>query len=325
MFSALLGGLCLFRCWPDSPAAAQSSICTYTPSIPLTVDYVFCFRESFPFLKATSDVSQFYEGVKVVDGHKQRHTIKGIEWVGESSFPPVPIVLITHDRLTVLLETIRSFHRFIRTPFEIVIHDEGSTFPALVAFLKMLEVNGVKVIRVPPRKQEELNSVYPLGHLVKRVAQTVERVLQSSKSDVYVVSDPDCALDGAPGHILDVYKHALKVMPSVKGVGAAIRIDDVRKDFLKASNEWEEPKQLEYFLYNDYPVRFTRRAVDTTFCMFRREFRFDRMQGSVRLEMPFGVRHLDFYFESLDKSPLDVVTYLTGNKIGISHASKYIK
>ncbi len=51
-----------------------------------------------------------------------------------------------------------------------------------------------------------------------RVAKTVERVLKSSKSPVYIVSDPDCALDTAPGHILEVYKHALKVMPKVKGL-----------------------------------------------------------------------------------------------------------
>ncbi len=320
-FLGLVAVVLLFFCELEQKKLAE---CSYNPTKELSPEFLYCFREAFSFLRSTTDVSPFHSEPLFSNGHLQRHTIKGIEWLDEN-VAPIPIILITHNRITVLLETIRSFHRYIKTPFEIVIHDEGSSYPALVAFLKMLEMSGVKVFRAPPKKKTEIESEYPLGYLVARVAKTVEQVLKVSNSSVYVVSDPDCALDSAPGHILEVYRHALNVMPAVKGVGASIRIDDVPKSFLKESKEWQEPKAQEFFLYDDYPIRFSRRTVDTTFCMYRRSFRFDRMQGSVRLEMPFGVRHLDFYFESLEKSPPDVKSYLASNKLGISHASNYIK
>ena len=102
-------------------------------------------------------------------------------------------------------------------------------------------------------------------------------------------------------------------------------MDDVPKEILKKSNELMTNSMGGFFLFDEHPIAYSNRTVDTTFCMFRRNFRFDRMKGSIRLEMPFAVRHLDFYFESLEKSPPDVKAYLLNNKIGISHASSYIK
>ncbi len=299
--------------------------CSYNPVGPVPVSFLFCFREAFPFLAATEDVTPFHEGVRLVNGHRQRHTIRGIVWENEEG--PVPIVLIVHDKLTVLLETIRSYHRFIRTPFEIVIHDEGSTYEPLLAFLDMLRANGVQVFRVTPRPKSELQSQYPLGLIVQRVAQTVETVLKHTNASVYVVSDPDCALDSAPGYILDVYKRALDAIPGVNGVGASIRTDDVSKATLRAYPAWAEEGKVkqEYFLFGPVVVRYSRLPVDTTFCMYRRNLRFARMTGSIRLGPPFGVRHLDYYFESLDSAPPDVRLYLKKNLYGLSHATEYIK
>ncbi len=312
-------------CANNHDSSEKTNMCSYDPKLPVSMDYLYCFRDAFPFLALTTDNPPFYTGTRMVNGHRQRHTIRGIDWDGGKE--AVPIVIVTHDRLTVLLETIRSFHRYIRTPFRIAIHDEGSTYGPLLAFLSMLELNGVDVVRVPPSGAVELTSPYPLGYVVRRIARTVNQLLQSTHSSYYVVTDPDCAMDSAPPFILEVYKRALDLMPHVRGVGAEIRTDDVSLSVVKTyGSVWLREKAkvaYEHFIFENKMVRFVKGPVDTTFCMYRRNFRFDRMAGSVKLVAPFGVRHLDYYFESMS-SPPDVREYLSKDHLGISHGKEYL-
>ncbi len=307
------------------PCKNYTVVCLYEAKVPVPIDYLYCFREWFPFLDATLDVPPFYSGFRTVNGHRQMHTLRGIDWEGKAE--AVPIVVVTHNRLTVLLETIRSFHRYIRTPFRISIHDEGSTYKPLLAFIAMLESHGVRVFRAQTSKSSELLSPYPMGYTVARIAKSVHQVLQSSRSLVYVVTDPDCALDSSPPFVLEVYKKALELMPQVRGVGAEIRKDDVSKSVLRAySPLWRADiaKSTEgLFFFEGVAVRFVRESIDTTFCMYRRSFRFDRMTGSIRLRAPFGVRHLDYYFEP-DSIPPDMRAYLANDRFSISHGKEYL-
>lgn len=72
-----------------------------------------CFLEVFPFATPLRIAS---EGGLV-------HDVRGIRRGTEEDRqdPPVPIFLVFKDRISVLIEAIRSLHRHIRTPFEIVI------------------------------------------------------------------------------------------------------------------------------------------------------------------------------------------------------------
>jgi hypothetical protein len=74
---------------------------------------------------------------------RANHTIRGRTC---SNAPPIPIFIICFNRITVLKETLRSIHDSIRTPFEIIISDHGSTYPPLVEYLKRMEQANVTVV-----------------------------------------------------------------------------------------------------------------------------------------------------------------------------------
>ncbi|KAJ3301997.1 hypothetical protein HDV03_005504 [Kappamyces sp. JEL0829] len=81
---------------------------------------------------------------------------------------PVPIFILFKDRVSVLVETIRSLHRHIRTPFEIVVINDKTTFPAAKMFLDKAEKEGVKVINTTLEWQH-------FDHLYNHVADIVEK------------------------------------------------------------------------------------------------------------------------------------------------------
>ena len=51
----------------------------------------------------------------------------------------MPIFILSSDRLKVLEQSIRSYREQIKTPFEIVIIDFGTTFMPTLKYLKYLE------------------------------------------------------------------------------------------------------------------------------------------------------------------------------------------
>lgn len=128
--------------------------------------------------------------------------------------------MIVKDRLVDLQESIYSYHRYLRTPFEIIIHDEGSTYPPMLQYLQSLEDMGVPVYRVRPRTPDT-----SIEKVTDSVARTVAAYLEKSKSDVYVVTDPDVALDSAPPNLLLVYETLLTSL-NITCVGASLRWDD---------------------------------------------------------------------------------------------------
>ena len=63
--------------------------------------------------------------------------------VNAASGDRVPIFIISCNRLQSLQETIGSYKKNIGTPFEIVIHDNNSTYKPLLDYLGKLENEGV--------------------------------------------------------------------------------------------------------------------------------------------------------------------------------------
>lgn len=67
-----------------------------------------CFMEYFPAKLP------FYQPVMAAN---RSFTLGGIQW--ESGPPPVPIFVLFKDRVSVLMESLRSFWRYIGTPYEV--------------------------------------------------------------------------------------------------------------------------------------------------------------------------------------------------------------
>lgn len=82
--------------------------CAFLYPGPLRPESMDCFMEYFPAKLP------FYQPVLPAD---RSFTLGGIQW--ESGPAPVPIFIMFKDRVSVLMETLRSFWRYIGTPYEV--------------------------------------------------------------------------------------------------------------------------------------------------------------------------------------------------------------
>lgn len=233
----------------------------------------------------------------------------------------IPIFIITKNRTTCLEESIESYYRCIGSDFEIVIHDNNSTFDGMLNYLEMLENNGIKIYRnyntyTGTKKKiidNELNSV----------ANTIEDYLKYNNAEFYIVTDPDIALDCTNGDILEFYMHILNTT-NYNLVGPSLRIDDIpdyyplRHRVLKHEKKfWTLPRyNIEY---NGMVYEYVRAKVDTTFAIYRSSTPFRRLTGSsIRTTFPYVAKHLDWYIDPNNMKP-DQLFYMNINRNIFSH------
>ncbi|NIO81704.1 MAG: hypothetical protein GTN53_14080, partial [Candidatus Aminicenantes bacterium] len=136
----------------------------------------------------------------------------------------IPIFIITCDRLKMLKESIQSYRDNIKTPFEIVICDQGSTFKPTVEFLKKMEADGTKIYwrgNVNAGREKNLPRDNQL------INENIQDYFKTHPESNYIVTDPDIALDGVDEDILEAYSYFLNSMPQRRVVGPMLRIDDI--------------------------------------------------------------------------------------------------
>jgi len=180
-----------------------------------------------------------------------------------------------------------------------------------VRFLKRLQLAGIRVISVRSN-WTDFDDLYAL------IRQAVVAHMSTTDSPYFVLTDPDCALDSAPGDVLHVYKYILEKM-SLRGVGASIRWDDwpsqVKTIGYEAAFRHLVPQPVEYEGSNYF---FLDAAVDTTFAMFKKYNELIRLAPTtIRMLPPLAVRHLDFYLLP-NFMPDDYIFYLNRSK-GANH------
>ena len=189
---------------------------------------------------------------------------------------------------------------------QLIIFNDNSTYPDAVRFLDRLAASGVKV----HDNKREWGS---FDELYETVADFVEGYMnESSKSDYFILTDPDCALDSSPWNILFVYQAALEGADEtgVDVVGAALRRDDYPETmhFPKKENwdDYHKYNELNYaklpsfpFLHNDLNYYYMKVPVDSTFAMYRSSSSLKRLAWKkyIRMLPPLGARRLDFYLE----------------------------
>jgi hypothetical protein len=232
--------------------------------------------------------------------------------------PPIPIFIITCDRITWLKRTLAGLDRAIDRPIDVVIHDNHSTFPAMVAYLAALERQGITVVRNPPISEDtELN----------RVAQTVEAWYLFNDAPYYAITDPDIELDAFDGKILDFYAELLDKYKDVTVVGPLLRYDDLPDHYPFKSqiiaNETrrhsENPPTTEDFKGEAFQI--TRGAIDTTFGLYRKTFAFRRVNPAIEVFPPYAARHLDWYLDPKNLTSDQEYYMRTANKITNSDAT----
>lgn len=206
----------------------------------------------------------------------------------------IPIFIITKDRLKCLRQAITSYREAIKTPFEIIIHDNGSTFNPTVKYLKSLESIGIKVYR----NTKQYTSI---NEELLTVSKSIEDYLNKNRNTpYYIVTDPDIILDSTNGDILEFYAHVLN-KTNVNVVGPALRLDNIpdyypfKRKVLKHERKfWSSYRKIrfknkKYICYNA--------NIDTTFGMYRSSYKFSRPTFGVRVGKPYLAMHSDWYLE----------------------------
>lgn len=279
-------------CHPlPAPVVDERPRCDFAYDGPLRPVDLNCFLDLFPF--ATP--------VALAPVANTTHDVRGIRPTPAAAAagtpPPVPIFIPFRDRLSVLLEAVRSLHRHIRTPWELVIINDQTTHPVALSFLERAVQAGVHV-HTNIRRWDNFDALY------KILADYIDSYMASSStSPVYVLTDPDCALDSAPGDILLVYAHALTML-RLRIAGASIRWDDWPaelpgglgyEDFKLRRGLSPEGKRMAVraFKYAGRNYHYLEAPVDTTFAMYRAGVPMQRLaQPSIRILPPLAVRHL---------------------------------
>ena len=205
----------------------------------------------------------------------------------------IPIFIISFNRLTVLRKSIESYRQI--AGHTLVIHDTGSTYGPLLAYLVELEQHGAVVYRDRPaiKYGDDLNSVN----------ETVQSWLeQHPDADFYVVTDPDVMLEEGCSDIFGFYRFMIRKY-GVPVVGPMLRIDDLpdhyplRQRVINGHTRQYWHKTVEYTSWNSASIGFQSALIDTTFGMYPRHLPFRRLMKGIRTHQPYWARHLDWYID----------------------------
>ena len=217
----------------------------------------------------------------------------------------IPIFIITCDRLEVLKKSTQSYYDCIKTPFEIVICDQGTTFEPTVEFLEKLESDGTIVYRW--KKNLNIGRKRNLRRDDVGLSENIQNYFKNHPKSNYIVTDPDVLLDDVDGDILEVYVHLLNIMPEIVTVGPVCRIDDIPDCYpLKEELLSKERGQVKAFFlwpqhtisYKGKQVKYIFDKIDTGFGMFRIGTRWQRIKKGIRAIRtfePYSAKHLSWY------------------------------
>ena len=229
----------------------------------------------------------------------------------------IPIFIISFERLDALERSIRSYYENIKTPFEIVIIDFGTTFVPTLKYLKNLEYKGIKVYW-----KEKLSNKRRFN---MRIDPVIQDYFKNHPASDYVVTDPDIALDNVDGDVLEVYAHLLGILPEHFVVGPMLRIDDLPDHYpLKEEvvfRGWEtvyHSKQVEEIQYKGKMIKYVFVRIDTTFAINKAGTHWRRHRMAARVLPPYGAKHLEWYLDPENLTP-DQEYYMEHASRGITH------
>lgn len=223
---------------------------------------------------------------------------------------PIPIFVISYNRVNVLKETLNSFESIL-DPYVIVICDNNSTYPPLIRYLKNIETSGIKVM------WNVQNDLY--GNIDANVKSWFNQT--KSKSPYYVVTDPDVKLCNKPMNLLKDFSKILEE-ESVDVVGPMLRIDDI-PDYYPLKSKvmsrhrcfWEKEKS-DFFIKGN--MKLIHAPIDTTFGLYRRNYVKNGITKGIRVCSPYIAQHLDWYIDPNNMKD-DQIYYIVNSRSDISH------
>lgn len=216
---------------------------------------------------------------------------------------PVPIFIVTRDRLDVLLKSIESFKQ-LNTNYEIIVHDNLSTFKPLIDYLKNESDAG------------NLTVYWNKRNVLEDVGRSISDYYRKGcKSDFYVVTDPDIQLMDIEPDMLEFYIFILKKYQNITVVGPMLQIDDLpdhyplKQRVIESHTRQFWHKTPTHINYKGVDMQIQYAPIDTTFGMYRKSYSFKPLNSGIRTYKPYSARHLDWYIDPENLSP-DQIYYL---------------
>lgn len=222
-----------------------------------------------------------------------------------------------------LKKSMESYHDCIKIPFEIVICDQGTTFPPTQEFLNKLESEGIKVYRWPVgfNDSERTN----LMRNDRKIEADIQNYFENHPKSNYVVTDPDIMLDNVNGDILDVYAYLLEKIPQINTAGTMLRIDDIPDHYplknhmiFHSLNTKYHSTEVNIIQYKDRDIKYIFAPIHTTFGMYRKETLWGGKiysKKAVRVLAPYSAKHLDWYvdMENLSDDQIYYIKHASDN------------
>ncbi len=218
----------------------------------------------------------------------------------------IPIFITIFDKLEVLKMSIQSYYDNIKIPFEIIIHDNGTTYQPTLDYVKTCGFKYYKSSNDPNAVKESIKDWY-----------------KTNDSPYYIVTDPDISLEGVNNDILEVFMYILELRKELTCVGTALRIDDLPDHYPLKERviNWESQfwkKQDKHTIqWKDKTQIYYNSIIDSTFAMYRKSFTFSKLNKNViRVAKPYAAKHLDWYIDP-NKLTEDQIYYMkTTNERG---------
>lgn len=230
----------------------------------------------------------------------------------------IPIFIVTRDRVEVLKKCIESLKQ-LSTPYQVVIHDNRSTYIPLLEYLKAGEKSGELVVY-----RNERNELDDVKNTIN------DYFSKGCRAQYYVVTDPDIELLNVKSDMLEYYKFLLESNAKAVVVGPMLEINDI-PDYYPLKQRAIEGHTRQFWgktgrkvNYNDESLQVLDCLIDTTFGLYRREFKFVRHNSGIRTYAPYSARHLDWYIDP-DNMTYDQKYYLQSSS-DIGHwSSSFLK
>ena len=233
---------------------------------------------------------------------------------------PTPVFLISLNRGDMLKRAICAIRGLTR-PTEIIIHDDGSTYPETLTVLSELEGSGIKVFRYPAiHSAEEVN----------RIDETVSSYFADwGEPCRYVIAECNVNISAADPRALDVYDELLNTYPKVACVGPMLRIRDIPRahplftNFMNHHIEqfWQHKPAIAKTSFGE--VAIVPAAVDATFALHRAGEPFLKGKSGLRVYEPFEAKHTEWYEYGVDASTTAFATDSSGGVLNRDASLKF--
>lgn len=220
----------------------------------------------------------------------------------------IPIFIIVKDRTTVLKQSIESYQNLIKSPIEIILLDQESTYPGMIDFLEEKKKEGMRVFHLKNTAPTKANKFPALGGPVRQVCGEMN-------ASYYVLTDPDIMFENIDGDILEFYTYFMETNPGFDAIGPMIVIDNIpdhypfkseaikrHSPFWEASGRYAVIGKPKLIKYKKKIIQYQVSPIDTTFALRPTGSIPYYTSNAVRTRKPYTVIHLDWYINPDDLS-----------------------